>query len=421
MKKMKTNRQKAKLTLFQRGSLMLAFASVTTSALAALLVDSPPIITTAAKTAQATIDAGIKANHQAIKTAFEVDMTLMDKATSLALQDENNRITSAIAIWTKQKSLSDNIVAENQVNLHKKTAAVTQAIEQKNRVRKAEEDFGSQGQGHKVCVVTSERNRAATITEENAQSVPQRISNEIYGAPGAWGDPYKAKYDILSEHKANYCTADQARTGYCAKPGDNAGLNLQGSTLFTPTTIGSDIHDAQNSMINIMVGAPDRPVAKDFANTPSAVTYTAAKAHKDTLISPALYSLKAIQAEFVPVAGHQGNTVSPIKAIDDQVARYLGEGEEYKSWNKTLVSGSERGIMKELLQVKALDLYLTARQYKQNERQELLLAAILAAEQAHLDKAQSSSGTGGASTQAERYRAEAKRVSDAISIPVTRN
>lgn len=414
MKKLANKRQKAKVSKFQRGLIAISLAGITTSALAAYLLDQSYLMAMQTQIAQTTIDAGIKANHTAIKAAFQVDMMAMDQATAAALLDENQRITSAIAIWTKQKSLSDNIIAENQVALHKKTAAVNQGLEQTKRYRQAEADFGVTGQGHKVCVVTNERNRASTISDENTQSVPKRISSEIYGAPGTWGDPYKVKTDILGEHKADYCTADQVAAGYCMKVGKNPGLNLQGATLFTPTSEGSDIHNAQNSMINIMVGAPDRAVEKEFANTPNAVSYVAAKSHKDTLISPALYSLKAIQAEFVPVAGHTGNTVSPIKAIDDQVARYLGDTEEYKSWNKTLVSGSERGIMKELLQVKALDLYLTARQYKQNERQELLLASILAAEQSHLDKAHASSASGNMSTAQQRSSEEAKRVYDAI-------
>ena len=62
------------------------------------------------------------------------------------------------------------------------------------------------------------------------------------------------------------------------------------------------------------------------------------------------------------------------------VDRYLGGGQEYKDWSKTLVSANERGVLKEILQIKALRLFMQSQQYQQLARMEGMLAANVSAE-----------------------------------------
>lgn len=191
------------------------------------------------------------------------------------------------------------------------------------------------------------------------------------------------------------------------------GWDLMTSTLFTPTTTDSTVYDAQNALINNMVGLPDAPIADSLKGSPTASNYLTLKQKKDAIVSPAINSLKSIQAEFTGMESpDSGSKVSPMKAVDEQVKRYLGSGPEYQSWNQTLTSGSESGIMKEILQVQALDLHLLMRQYKQYEREEMLLAGIVASTQQLVDRSQGKTAKGyRTDTESNRARLDARETS----------
>lgn len=362
---------------------------------------------------EATARAGITAMLSSVFTAitdeftrvmgvFNAQMTAMDVAVAAAYGFEQEQISSAMRVFVKQMSVSANMVAENTVKVAQTEAAVEQARIQKERIIETNERLGPQGQGHKVCTVLAERQEVAKVATTNTKNIPGMVSETVHAAPGAYGNPHQTQMAMNQNHAMKYCTPAQAASGFCSASTDQAGWDVQTSTLFTPTTVDSSVHDAQNALINNMVGLPDAPVPEAFKGSPAASNYLALKQKKDAIISPAINSLKAIQAEYTGLPTTESTSkVSPMRAIEDQVKRYLGSGEEYKSWNQTLVSGSESGIMKELLQVQALDLYLQARQYKQYEREELLLAGIVASTQQLIDKKNNSSRRYGSLSVAE--------------------
>lgn len=69
-----------------------------------------------------------------------------------------------------------------------------------------------------------------------------------------------------------------------------------------------------------------------------------------------------------------------IVQLEKQVARYLGNGKEYEEWNKTLIEQNDRGLLKEILQIKALKLFLQTREYEQLMSMEAMMAATVAAD-----------------------------------------
>ena len=69
-----------------------------------------------------------------------------------------------------------------------------------------------------------------------------------------------------------------------------------------------------------------------------------------------------------------------ILQLEKQVNRYLGNGEEYQAWNKTLIEQNDRGLLKEILQIKALKLFLQTREYEQLMSIEAMFAATVAAD-----------------------------------------
>lgn len=345
--------------------------ALSTAAFAAYIIDgnvaaSTPIISAAMTT---------------VSTTFEGQMTAMDAAIATAIETQAQLVNSSIRVWTKQKSVSANEVALNDVTNSQKKMAALQAQMQVERRLETIENKGSYGQGYKTCTVLSDRETTDVIVKNGIQTRPYLASSTVIAATGSYSDSYTAFEDMNSTHKAKYCTDAQADAGYCSAT-DKQGWNLMTSTLFTPTVQGSDVYEAQNSLINNMVGMPDDPIPKELVGAPNASNYIILKQRKDAIISPAIYSLKAIQSEFLGAKGAENKaSISPVDAINKEVKRYLGSGTEYQEWNKVLVSASERGVLKEVLQVQALDLYLLARQYHANEREELLLTGIVAATQ----------------------------------------
>lgn len=355
----------------------------------------------------------IKEQYNAVVTSFDSQMAAMDAAVAAAFNYENEQLSSAMQVFVKQMSVSSNLLAENAVKVAQSEAAVEQARMQKDRIVETNERVGPAAQGHKVCTVLAERQDVSKISTGNAKNVPSLTTQTVYAAPGAYGDPHAIQQKMNLDHSTNYCTPEQAASGYCSSATDQAGWDLMTSTLFTPTTTDSSVYAAQNALINNMIGLPDAPISENIKGSPTASNYLSLKQKKDAIISPAIHSLKSIQAEFAGMSTPDSpSKVSPIKAVDDQVKRYLGSGEEYQSWNKTLVAAPEDGIMRELLQINALDLHLLMRQYKQYEREELILAGIVAATQQLVDQRKSRTKSGYRSdTEAERARIAAKEIS----------
>lgn len=406
--KMKRNRNKRRSTTpkFNVKTLALVVSiGFTGASSAALLSDqswmSPIAITASLQTAfKAILEQATK-----VVDAFDTQMRSMDIAIAGAMKFETEQVSSAMRVFVKQMSVSSNMLAENSVKLAQGEVAVEQARIQKDRILETNEKLGSRGQAHKVCTVLSERQVIAKTVSNNNKSVPVLVSSTVHATPGAFGNPHKTQMEMNADHANYYCTPEQASAGYCSSASPQAGWDVQMSTLFTPTVTGSNVFEAQNALINNMIGLPDAPLPNSFKGSPTASNYLALKQRKDAIISPAINSLKTIQAEFAGMGDpHSAAKISPIKAIDDQVKRYLGSGDEYKSWNQSLVAATEEGVMKELLQVMALDLYLQVRQYKQYEREEVLLAGIVASKQHHIDK-NNGLDTGAFSNSSDREKA----------------
>ena len=357
----------------------------------------------------------IKEQAASVKAAFDAQMVAMDVAVAAAYTTEREAVNSAMRVFVKQMSVSSNLLAENAVQTAQSEAAVEQARLQKDRIIETNERIGPAGQGHKVCTVLSERMDVSKVSTNNSKEIPSLVSSTVYAAPGAYGDPHKIQKTMNEQHSEKYCTPEQAASGYCVKASEQAGWDLMTSTLFTPTVAGSNVYDAQNALINNMVGLPDAPIADSIKGSPTASNYLNLKQKKDAIVSPAINSLKSIQAEFAGMeTSDSSSKVSPIKAVDEQVKRYLGSGSEYQSWNQTLTSASEEGVMKEILQVQALDLHLLMRQYKQYEREEMLLAGIVASTQQLIDKAK---GNGyRTDTESNRAKVDARETRNSFGL-----
>ncbi len=306
-----------------------------------------------------------------------------DQQVSQDLTEQRNDIIDAIKVLTKQKNVVGTAITDTITRTTQSQASAYQAFEVNEKQKELMLEYGATGQGFKNCTVLAQRNQAAANQKAARDSVVTRISTEIKAAPGTYADPIKAQKEMLAEHHEKFCTPDQQASNLCGS-GSAPGLSLQAATLFTEAVEGNDVHAAQNALINNMVGLPDRPINDRVASTPEGEKYLAEKLSKDAKISPAINSLKAIQSEFTSIKtddAHSSSGVPVIAQFRKEVNRYLGFDEEYKEWNKALTSQEERGVLKEILQVKALKLAIGERMYRSNERKEALLASLVSMEQ----------------------------------------
>jgi hypothetical protein len=208
-----------------------------------------------------------------------------------------------------------------------------------------------------------------------------RIMAEVTAAPGKYADPLAAISQRAKEHRENFCTQDQAKAGMCSSASPLAGANINVATLFAPMMESDAAYKAKVSFVDNLAGLPDAPVPEAAAKTPAAQAYMLAKARKDAIMSPALASMKAVQLDYTGISdAHTGADIPISQRFDAEVGRYLGNNAEYDKWSAVLTAQNTRGLLVEMLKVKALDLAILEKQYRQYERMEANLAAIVAAE-----------------------------------------
>ena len=317
-------------------------------------------------------------------TSESLAIQSLDGTVSSAIQVQTERLSTAIKILTKQDALAAQSISDNSNRNSQSFVAAYQAVRQAQAMKEAEVAYGTTGQGYKTCEVLAERESAAGDFKAAEKSILTRVGTEVVAAPGVYLNRHQAQKGMLEAHN-EFCTQAQAASGMC-NVGKSPGLNLQGATLFTPSISGSPVYRAQNGLINFMVGLPDTPIDQKLAKTSAGQDYMMAKLAKDATISPAISSLKAIQAQYSPTvsvgaSAHDTETrLAPIQHLEKGISRYLGTGEEYKNWAKAQAVKDERGLMVDGLVLMSEILNMQNLQYKSNERKEAVLASLVSTE-----------------------------------------
>lgn len=321
------------------------------------------------------VSPAFSASASAIESAISAGDTLL----STQLTTQSQRLMSALAVLTKQKALAANQISDSSRASAEVTASGIGAITQGQRVGKARVDFGGEfGQGYSPCKVVATRQIIAARNSDMAQERRARVSKEIIAAPGHYSDPIQGQRAIADQNKPS-CTQDQVDSGLCATLGTTPGASFTAATLFEPAMEGEPLYAAKVAFVNNLVGAPDGMVPVTSGSSPAAEAYLLAKARKDALTSPALASIKEVQLDYSGVEGGDTGTDLPLATyFNDEVKRYSGNSPEYLAWSKVMTAQTERGAMIEMLKIKALDLAIQEKQYRQYERMEAQLASLVA-------------------------------------------
>lgn len=340
-----------------------------------------------------------------------------------ATQAQADQIIAATTILTTQKAMSTDHISDS-INKNTQLEANARAsVNQAQRITRATRDYGKHGMGYEVCKVNGKRQDIKEASETAAKAIQDMVNGEITARAGRYADRSEAMATRLALHKELYCTEGQAKAGLCSGVGERAGKSLMASTLFEPADYMSQEYNDKSAFINNMVGLPDDPVEERAVTTLSGQSYMDLKRRKDAIKSTAMTSLKAIQADWSSLPPEHESDTEEAKAdkqkalnaadtkteadqldkdasktevatsntdeadknsslmiqVKADVDRYLGGGEEYKNWSKVLTSQEEKGVLTEVLKVKALRLFLQTQEYQQLQRMEAMLAANVAA------------------------------------------
>jgi hypothetical protein len=318
--------------------------------------------------------AGIFASTQASLLGFLSGV--MGKITFQNKMD-SDRITSAVAVLTKQKAVGAQKIMQAQTKSAEVMARAYASIKQNERVKEARLSYGAEfGQGYDVCRVTAVRELMDQKWQKSDENTAASIKNELEAPLGKYDVSRDVVKQRLLTQLQTYCTPDQEKLGVC-KQTAQSNTNLQVTSLFRNTAPKTPEHQAKIDFINQLVGLPDDPIDLGKTNDSSvkAANYKLAKLQKDALVSPAIYSLKYIQNLYTK----QGST-SPIEVLQYETKRYMAAGKDGQNWYKSMTTQQQRGILLELLKLKALDLNIQYKQYQQQGRTELILANLLASE-----------------------------------------
>lgn len=314
----------------------------------------------------------------AATTTLQAAVGTVDAALSAQLETNSQRLMSAVAVLTKQKALAASQVSEATKTTAQTTAVALKTMGDTQRVKLARLNFGGEyGQGYAPCTVAQNRQNLAAADAERPGERRYRVMSEIEAAPGRYADPEATRAKLM-QARTDFCTADQAASGLCHSTGRLPGADLSVGALYQEAMEGEDAYRAKNSFVNLIAGLPDAPLPTRIATTPAAGAYMLSKTRKDALISPALTSFKEIQLDYSGVDSAHGASGLPIATqFRQEVARYAGDSSEYDSWVRVMAGQTERGALVELLKIKALDLAIQEREYRQYERMEATLASLV--------------------------------------------
>lgn len=282
-------------------------------------------------------------------------------------------VISAVAIATKQESLAGSVVSDGVKDSAEQLVNAVRAQNLSDQATVAHLNYNSAtGQGYEPCLVAAQ-NRTLDIAFDKTGTAAVASVAALDVAPGRLvGSTGAAMMQRLSDHRNKFCSQAESDAGICtlsALPGGDVNAAL----LFEPTAPGSLKQQAQAAYIQHVLGAPDQAIPASAGLTPAGQQYMLAKNSKDALLSIPAYSLAMIRAANTQEADF--NNKSPNEILKIRVNQYFG-GKEAQKWSSVLTAQSERGLMVEAVKMGGLEVWLHHKQFQQNQRLEMNLAAL---------------------------------------------
>jgi hypothetical protein len=327
------------------------------------------------------MDEMVTPNITLVAEALVADVMAVDASLSELLEYYSERTLSAIAVLTKQKALVANQVGNSSRVQSQQIATGLGTLRTNARQKAVRVDYGPEfGQGYDPCQTYTQRQIITGRDADMGHELRGRVASEVYAAPGVYRDHAQSRKLLLEAHQP-FCTQDQVNAGLCRSVGALPSASLNASTLFSPAMGAEDLYKAKSAYINNVVGMADPPVVEGAGGNAASGAYVMGKGSKDAVVSPAIVTLKEIQLFNSGVEGAHSGTELPLSILfQNEVDRYAGDSPEYDNWSKKMAAQSQRGAMVEVLKIEALRLALAGKKLEALDRQEAMLAALVAIE-----------------------------------------
>lgn len=280
---------------------------------------------------------------------------------------------SAIAVATKAEALGAGVVVDGARESSQQLVNAVRAQQKSDQVAEAIMNYNtSTAQGYDLCG-TLKKNQTMDVAFDGVTAAAMASAAAMDVAPGrmvpSTGNAMGAR---LAAHRDKFCAKAEADAGLCTLS-TLPGGDTNGALLFTATQPGSLQAQAQQAYMQHVLGAPDQAIPKAAGMSPAGQHYMLTKNTKDSLLSIPAHSMSMVQAANMqsPEMGDK----SPNEILRLRVNQYFG-GKEAKDWSNKLTAQSERGLMVEAVKMGGLEVWLHHKQYEQNQRLELNLAAL---------------------------------------------
>ncbi len=124
----------------------------------------------------------------------------LDSNLSLGIKKQQDDVTTAIKILTKQEAVSAQGISDNAHKNAQSLVTAYQAVKQSEQMKKAQFEFGAHGQAFKACEVLSDREQAQQDNKSADSSILNKVGSEVIAAPGVYMNPHKAQEAMLQAH-----------------------------------------------------------------------------------------------------------------------------------------------------------------------------------------------------------------------------
>jgi hypothetical protein len=289
------------------------------------------------------------------------------------MQTKFEELISAIAVATKQEALSGSVVTDATRNSAEQLVNALGAQRVSDEAATTFLNYNpSTGQGYQPCLVNAANRTLDGAFDTLGATAKVQVAALDVG-PGRLVDSTgDAMAQRLANHRTNFCSQAEADAGLCSVS-ELPGGDTNGALLFESTPPGSLQSKAQQAYIQHVLGPPDQILPEAAGKALAGQQYMLLKNTKDALLSIPAYSLSMVQA--ANTQSPNLDNKSPNEVLGLRVNQYFG-GKEAQQWSSTLTAQSERGLMVEAVKMSGLEVWLHHKQYQQNQRLELNIAAL---------------------------------------------
>lgn len=318
-----------------------------------------------------------------------------EKAGEAVARGISNSATALATLMTAQFALLNQTISIGFAKLYgeiqKQTAAMrtfeqgNAAVQSQLFIEKARADAQVKYElSPRVCFETAGAAAASVAAGETRQTTAE-LNRDSAKRTMFTANTSAAVVGLYDDHVSKYCSQQDADLGRCSRPAAAALQNADvraDATLNVSSYSPEQIAAARAFVANVTNPIPTQNIPKDWEKTDQGKTFIAGQYIEQARASVAANSLNAAIAARVPIQGLGSAALmnkpdlSEMELMESQVRGRF----ESPSWYQMLAGFSLENLLREVSKMRALELWIDFKSYRQMERVETVLATQLAIE-----------------------------------------